>query len=100
MKLISTVSLAFVVLVLATACMTGPAGSQGPAGSAYSPEAYDDCRDAFNSFSPAALRQMLAASGDEAELGELTEDDVRAMLELGCLAIAMGADTLWGDLSW
>ena len=41
---------------------------------------------AFSSFSRAALRQMLAASGDVAELGELgglTDDDVRALIKLG-----------------
>ena len=62
---------------------------------------YDDCRDAFNSFSEAALRQMLAAEWDVAELGELgglTDDDVRGLLKMACLVLASGADLPWGDL--
>ena len=62
---------------------------------------YDDCRDAFNSFSIATLRQMLASEWDVAELGELgglTDDDVRGMLKMACLVLASGADLSWGDL--
>ena len=85
----------------------GPQGSAGPVGSAgasgsgptqsaYSPEMYDDCLDAFGSISPAGLRRVWASSGDAAELGELTDDDVRGMLKLGCLMMAAGADIPWG----
>ena len=59
---------------------------------------YDDCRDAFGSITPAGLRRLLAMSGDAAELGELTDDDVRGMLKLACLFIATGADIPWDDL--
>ena len=57
---------------------------------------YDDCRDAFGSISPAGLRRLWAASGDTAELAELTDDDVRGMIKLGCLMIAAGLP--WDDL--
>ena len=76
----------------------GPSGSPGLTGSSYSPELYDDCRDAFGSISPAGLRRIWASSGDSAELGELTDDDVRGLLKLGCLMFAAGADIPWGDL--
>ena len=101
MKIISTVILTLVVLMSATACMEGPAGPQGLAGPTYSGEMYDDCRDAFNSFSEAALRQMLASEWDRAELGELaalTDNDLRGMLKFACLVMASGADLPWGDL--
>ncbi len=109
MKLICTVGLAIVVLLFAAACAEpqGPAGPQGPVGSpglagvAYSPELYDDCRDAFGSFSVASLRRMMATSGDVAELGELgvlTDDDVRSLLKMACLVMASGADTFLGSL--
>ena len=77
-------------------------GSPEPAGSgdppAYSPELYDDCRDAFGSISPAGLRRAWAASGDAAQLGELTDDDMRGIAKVGCLLFATGADAPWGDL--
>ena len=85
----------------------GLAGSQGLVGTqelvgpAYSGELYDDCRDAFNSFSEATLRQMLASGWDKAELGELaalTDNDVRGMTKLVCLYLAASADLPWGDL--
>ena len=45
------------------------ASGSGPTQSAYSPEMYDDCRDAFGSISPAGLRRVWAMSGDAAEWG-------------------------------
>ena len=59
---------------------------------------YDDCRDAFGSISPAGLRRILAASGDAAELGELTDDDVRGMVKLFCL-MAAAHIIPWDDLA-
>ena len=62
----------------------GPRGEQGSPGvraqevgvqeatrSPYSPELYDDCLDAFGSFSAGGLRSVFASSGAMAELGEL-----------------------------
>ena len=86
---------------------TGPAGPAGPPGptsivetsrSTYSPELYDDCRDAFGSISPSGLRQIWAETGDAAELGKLTDDDVRGILKVACLMMATGTDIPWGDL--
>ena len=89
---------------------TGSAGPPGPVGppgptsieetgrSTYSPELYDDCRDAFGSISPAGLRQLWAETGDAAELGKLTDDDVRGILKVACLMMATGTDIPWGDL--
>ena len=88
----------------------GPVGPPGPAGppgstsieetvrSTYSPELYDDCRDAFGSISPAGLRQIWAETGDAAELGKLTDDDVRGILKVACLLMATGSDIPWGEL--
>ena len=82
----------------------GPAGPPGPTSieetvrSTYSPELYDDCRDAFGSISPAGLRQLWAETGDAAELGKLTDDDVRGILKVACLLMATGSDIPWGDL--
>ena len=85
----------------------GPSGLPGPAGSTsieetgrstYSPELYDDCRDAFGSISAAGLRQIWAETGDAAELGKLTDDDVRGILKVACLMMATGTDIPWGDL--
>ena len=82
----------------------GPVGPPGPTGiketgrSTYSPELYDDCRDAFGSISAAGLRQLWAETGDAAELGKLTDDDVRGILKVACLMMATGTDIPWGDL--
>lgn len=87
----------------------GLAGTQGTAGpgwaptgapeSVYSPELYDDCRNAFGSFSAAGLRRMLAMSGGAAELGELTDGDIGGFIMLACLFLAAGGDVSpWGDV--
>ena len=94
---------------------TGPAGPAGPAGPGgpagppgsdaslndyqvqYSPELYDDCRDAFGSISAAGFRQIMAESGDAGELGRLTDDDLRGILKFFCLFVAMGEDLPWDD---
>ena len=57
---------------------------------------YDDCRDAFGSLSPSALRQALTAEGDIPELRGMTDDDVRGLLKLGCFFIAAGEGFLFG----
>lgn len=85
----------------------GPAGPAGPAGAAgavgpagtssdpivvtsegvapkYSPEMYDDCRDAFGGISAAGWRQLI----DDQELAKLTDDDVRALFKVMCLMMA------------
>ena len=123
-NLMLRLAIGLALVMLAAACTVpgppGPAGPQGPAGAsgpaepqgpaepdggqqaglpAYSPELYDDCRDAFGSISPAGLRRLWAASGDASALGEMTDDDVRGLLKLGCLVIATGAgDIPWGGL--
>ena len=86
----------------------GPSGPQGPAGlqslqdsiqPVYSPEMYDDCRDAFGSISASGLRQIFATSGDSdgINLGGLTDDDIRGLLKMGCLMMAAGGVPPWGD---
>ena len=73
-----------------------------PTGSAYSAELYDDCRDAFDSISVAALRQLWASSlnvADLSELGGLADDDVRGMLKIACLVWTTGDEAPWGDLT-
>ena len=63
----------------------------------YSPELYDDCRDAFGSMSPAGWRQLLQSWG-ETELGPLTDDDLHGLLRFFCLMLAIGADDIpWAD---
>ena len=59
---------------------------------------YDDCRDAFNSISPAGVRRLLTASAPGPEWGELTDDDVRGVLKLTCLVLATGTDLTLNDL--
>ena len=78
-----------------------PSEGQGDTRAIYSPELYDDCRDAFGSISPAGLRQLWAESGDVAELGALSDDDVRGILKIACLMFATGegADYFGGLLS-
>lgn len=78
----------------------GPSGSQGPVGIAYSSELYDDCRDAFGSLSIAALRQMLFAGDDSppVSLSGLTDNDIRSVLKMACLIMALGSDTFLGGL--
>ena len=91
---------------------TGPAGPAGPGGPVgppgsdaslndhqvqYSPDLYDDCRDAFGSISAAGFRQIMAESGDAGELGRLTDDDLRGILKFFCLFVAMGGDLPWDD---
>ena len=83
----------------------GPAGLQGSVGpqgvaglrgearpgdvsTVYSPEMYDDCRDALGSISPAAMRQLW---GTVVDLGTWTDDDLRGLVKMGCLALASGA---------
>ena len=56
----------------------------------YSPDTYDDCRDAYGSISPAIARQFLAAA-DFAELGSWTDVDIRGLFKLACLMFASGA---------
>ena len=80
--------------------LQGPVGVQGPAGvqgagvggesgnSVYSPEMYDDCRDAFGSISPAGMRQFL---GTAVDLRAWTDDDLRGWLKMVCVALASGA---------
>ena len=82
----------------------GPQGIAGPGG-VYSPDLYDDCRDALGSITPGGLRRLLDEldERDEQDLGRLTDDDLRGFLKLGCLYIALSgvADlpvgSLWGQ---
>ena len=87
----------------------GPQGAPGPPGvvasgngngvSLYSGELYDDCRDAFGSISPSALRALWVGSGDAEELAAMSDDDVRGFVRLACLFFAMGQDDIpWDDL--
>ncbi len=82
--------------------LIGPQGPPGPAvgqeARPYSGELYDDCREAFGSISPAGLRRLMAKSGDVTDLGELTDDDVRGLLRVACLMIAIGAEDAPWDL--
>ena len=77
----------------------GEQGSRGSQGSAvpYSPEMYDDCQDAFRSFSATALRRLWAEDFGP-ELGEMTDDDLRSLIKLGCFGLASGQDAIWTDL--
>ena len=93
---------------------TGPAGPPGTSGQAgapgaqgqssesapttYSAELYDDCNEAFNSFSSAGLRSFLVASGDVDDLAGLTDSDLVAVFRLGCLFLAMGGDVPWAEI--
>ena len=64
----------------------------------YHPELYDDCRDAFGGFSAAGLRSLLGGASSDLNLGDLADDDVRAVVKLVCLGLAMGFIEDWGDL--
>ena len=72
-------------------------GLGGTAAPMYSPDMYDDCRDAYGSISPAIARQFLAAA-DFAELGSWTDDDIRGLFKLACLMFASGAIP-WEELA-
>ncbi len=87
----------------------GPSGPPGPAGgpgsangermSSYSPELYDDCRDAFNNLSPSALRAMWAGDADDLGLASMSDSDVHSITRMACLFLAMGHDDIpWGDI--
>ena len=76
--------------------LQGPLGPQGSSGPGYNPELYDDCRDALNYLSSATLRRIMVDSGQN--LQELTDDDLNGLVRLGCLSLAMGEGSLWGDL--
>ena len=77
--------------------MQGPVGPAGMGGGpSYEGEMYDDCRDAFGPVSPTGLRRLMAASGED--LGELTDDDVRWMVRLGCWVMASGGETILAEL--
>ena len=67
---------------------------------------YDDCRDAYGQISTGGLRIMLADSmtvpSKTQVLAALSDNDVRAMVSLGCFVLAAGAvapfDGVWDDL--
>ena len=93
----------------------GPVGPQGPAGpqgpseapshswgsghiASYSPELYDDCREAYGSFGPSGLRLMWEQAGESSELAGLSDEDVRGLFRLMCLTLATSGGTVWNDL--
>ena len=110
MKMLAGLVLGTTLMVVAMGCVEGPAGPQGPAGPPgpagvagvagqasepivvtssgvapkYSPEMYDDCRDAFGGISAAGWRQLM----DDEDLARLTDDDVRALFRVMCLMMA------------
>ena len=84
---------------------SGQAGTQGTPGQSsesapttYSAELYDDCNQAFGSFSSAGLRSFLVASGDSGDLLGLTDSDLQAVFRLGCLVLAMGGEVPWAEI--
>ena len=85
-----------------TSGQAGAPGAQGQssesAPTTYSAELYDDCNEAFNSFSSAGLRSFLVASGEGGDLVGLTDSDLKAVFRLGCLMLAMGGDVPWAEI--
>ena len=68
----------------------------------YDPKMYDDCVQAFTNIqpvlirrifeiNPAGLRRVFVESGNTAELAEMTEQDLRVFVRIGCLGLASGA---------
>ena len=98
--------IALLLLVLGGGC--GEAGQQELAGTpgstwdggpvtSFSPELYDACREVYGSFSPGGLRFMWEQSGELSELSGLSDEDVRGLFRLMCLALATVGGTAWND---
>ena len=70
--------------------------------SSYHPELYDDCRDAFSGFSVSLIRRVLGEATENREsldLAQMSDDDVRRLIRITCLGLAMGLSDSWADLA-